>query len=114
REQVRQPRGQFGRNLSEGHEVPGARGTLNLERIAVVVVIALQRFDQQVIDREPDRATPVRASAEQVCVRLARRVFDGVLRAVVVERERRVQVYTRQGPNSIRRQEFVLVQHVLE
>ena len=47
------------------------------EVVAVVVVELLERLDQQVVDREPDRAAPVRVAAEQSRPRLGRLVVDG-------------------------------------
>ena len=43
----------------------GAGRALDPEVVAVVVVELLQRLDQQVVDREPDRPAPVRVAAEQ-------------------------------------------------
>ena len=44
---------------------PGAGRQLDLEVVAVVVMEVLQRFDHEVVEREPDRPAPVRVSAEQ-------------------------------------------------
>ena len=49
---------------------------LDREVVAVVVVELLERLDDQVVDREPDRAAPVRVAAEQAAVRLGRLVLD--------------------------------------
>src|SRR4030095_8509999 len=42
-----------------------ARRERDLERVAVEVVELLQRLDQQVVDREPDGAAPVRVAPEE-------------------------------------------------
>ena len=49
----------------ERHAAARAGRALDLEVVAVVVVELLQRLDQQVVDREPDRAAPVGVAAEQ-------------------------------------------------
>src|SRR5579862_2892380 len=50
------------RDFSECAVGAGAGGTLDFERFTVEVVVALEGFDQQVIEREPDRATPIRVA----------------------------------------------------
>ena len=52
--------------------LPEPVGHSTCERVAVEVVVALQRLDQQVVDGEPDRPAPVRVAAEQAGVGLAR------------------------------------------
>ena len=42
-----------------------AGGALDFEIVAQVVVELLQRLDQQIIHRKPDRPAPVRIAAEQ-------------------------------------------------
>ena len=61
----RQPARQFRRHLPEVHHLPRAGRAFHLEIVAEVVVELLQRFDQQVVDREPDRPAPVGVAAEQ-------------------------------------------------
>src|SRR5438477_12771868 len=46
-------------DLLERHHVSGAGWTLNFERFAVEEVITLERFDDEKIDREPNRSAPV-------------------------------------------------------
>ena len=41
------------------HAYARARRTLDGERIAIKVVVAFKRLEQQVIDREPDRTAPI-------------------------------------------------------
>ena len=61
------------RDLREVHEDARAGGALDAQVVAVEVVVALQRLDEQVVDGEPDRAAPVRVAAEEAGRRLARR-----------------------------------------
>ncbi len=58
--------------------LPDPVGHSTLEAVAVEVVVALQRLDQQVVEREPDRPAPVGVAAEEPRSRLARLVVDAV------------------------------------
>ncbi len=53
---------------------PPARAgrALDQQRVAVEVVVALERLDEQVVQREPHRPAPVRVAAEEARVGLAR------------------------------------------
>jgi hypothetical protein len=53
---------------------------------------AADRLDEQVVDREPDRAAPVRISSEQAGRRFAGLVVDGVGASAEIDRERLVAV----------------------
>ena len=48
----------------------------------------LQRLDQQIVDREPDRPAPVGVAAEQAAVGLGRHVLDAQPMAAVIEHDR--------------------------
>ena len=50
-------------------------------------MVPFERFDDEVVDREPDRAAPVRVAAEHPTVTLARDIADFVMLATVVESE---------------------------
>src|SRR5687767_4435793 len=63
-EQDGEPPLQFLRHFAEVHPVAGARRALDLEGVAVVVVVALEGFDEQEVGGEPDRAAPVGVAAE--------------------------------------------------
>jgi len=52
---MREPPGNFRGYLPEIGFVAGIGGALPLEIFAIVVMIFLQGFDQQIIDRKPDR-----------------------------------------------------------
>src|SRR6202022_1791829 len=54
-----QPIGKFVRDFFEVHELPGAGWTFHFEIVAVVVMKLLKRFDQQIVDWEPDWTAPV-------------------------------------------------------
>jgi hypothetical protein len=73
---VRQPdRDEPGRevpgDVTEPHPDAGPGRVLDGEVGAERLVPAHQRLDEQVVDREPDRAAPVRVAAEQAGRRLA-------------------------------------------
>src|SRR5262245_32207223 len=51
--------GKFVRDLLQGYEISGAGRTFHFEIVAVVMVKLLERFDQEIVDWEPDRAAPV-------------------------------------------------------
>ena len=61
---------------------------LDLKLVAVEVVVALQRLDQQKVDREPDRPAPVGVAAEQAGVRFAGHVVHPIRLAHDVETDR--------------------------
>ena len=62
--------------------VPRARRALHLEIFAKIMVKLLQRFDQQIVHRKPDRPPPVRISAEQTGRRFGRLVVHAACCAV--------------------------------
>src|SRR2546428_13801993 len=52
-------------DLLQVHPPARADGALDAQTVTVEVVIALQRLDQQVVQREPDRPAPVGVAAEK-------------------------------------------------
>ena len=82
-------RGQVRRDVpqAQAHARPGR--VLDGERLAERLVPAQQRLDEQVVDREPHRAAPVRVAAEQVVRGLAGLVVDGRGDALDLDPERR-------------------------
>ena len=71
----------------------------------------LQRFDQQVVHREPDRTAPVRVAAEQTAGRLGRLVVHAVLGLAEREHVWMLGVVARDRADAVGREELVLVQH---
>ena len=82
---------------------PVGYSTVNV--VAERLVPAQHRLDEQVVDREPDRAAPVGVAAEQVVRRLAGLVVDRREVALDLDPERLVAVPARQGPQPVRREE---------
>src|SRR5712691_1578121 len=113
-EYVRHTARHFSRYLPKGHHISGSGWALNLEVVAQIVMKLLKRLDEQVVDREPNGATPVGVAPKQSRRRLAGLIVDAVLHALRRKLVRIVTVKLRQGPNAIRREELALVQHELE
>src|SRR5215469_12351620 len=63
-EDALEARGQLAAHLEEIHEFSGARGTLDLEIVAVVQVVLDERAQDQDVHRHPDRTAPVGIAAE--------------------------------------------------
>src|SRR5262249_7582700 len=83
---TRQAARQLGGDLPQAHHPSGAGGTLNGERVTEEMVELRQRLNDQIVHREPDRATPVRVAAEQRAARLRRFVVNAMLDAMDIER----------------------------
>src|SRR5262245_60226854 len=64
-EDARKAPRQLAGHIPERQELSGSRRELGLELAAVEVVEALERFHDEEIHREPDRAPPVRVAAEE-------------------------------------------------
>src|SRR5262245_53226940 len=84
---------------------------LDGEVVTVVVMKLLQRLDDQVIDREPDRSAPVRIAAEEARPRFGRFVVDRVELAAGGKDVRLIQMLARERSYAIRRQELRFVEH---
>src|SRR5438445_12029607 len=67
-ENTRQPASELLCYLEQGHVFPRARGTFDLEVIAVVLVEVQQTPDQYTIHRHPDRTAPVGIAHEHTGV----------------------------------------------
>lgn len=60
----------------------------NLERVAVKVVVASESLYQQPIAGQPDRPAPITVATEEIALRFARVVVNGIRFSIVAERER--------------------------
>src|SRR5438093_9353084 len=74
----------------------------------------LESLDDEKIDREPDRATPVRVAAEESGGRLARLVADLVYRAVQLQTVRMLQVVSADSADAVVAQKLRGIEHALE
>src|SRR6516162_207999 len=52
------------RTTVQGHELTRTSWAFHLKIVAIVIMKFLQRFDEQVINRHPNRSAPVRITAE--------------------------------------------------
>src|ERR1700676_2265844 len=64
------------RNFPQRRHMPRAGWKFDSEIVAVIEVEVLQRFDDQEIDREPDRTSPIRVAAEESDAAFGRVVVD--------------------------------------
>ena len=109
-----QPPRQLFCHLPESRLTLGAGRQGNQQAITIKVVQLLQRLNEQVIDWEPDRPTPVGIPAEQRGAGLSRLVVHTVGGAVHREDIRLRLMKPGEGSNAIGRQEFCLVQHITQ
>lgn len=72
--QMLQPVLDFLGDVAQVHEVTASRGTFDLEIVSVEEEEALERLDQQEVDTQPDRSSPVAITTEKAAVRVSRNV----------------------------------------
>src|SRR5437762_13904904 len=102
------PARQFARYLPQVHHLSRSSRELDLEVVAEVVVKFLQRLDEQVVRREPDRSSPIGIAAKQPCRRFARLIVHAVLITVHMQGIRIVAEELRQRTNAVRREKLTL------
>ena len=94
--------------------MPRSGGKLDQETLTVEMIIGLERLDDHVVDRHPDRSTPVGVAAEHGCPPLARLVVhrvDGAVHRVGVGV---LLVVLGDRTDPVGREELLLVEHVPE
>src|ERR1043166_8400929 len=91
--QPAQSRVQFVRDLTQIFELAGPRRTFHPQAVAVKMVIPLERLDQQIINRHPDRAAPVGIAAKQARARFTGLVTDPIFVAIGLQHERMFAVH---------------------
>src|SRR5207248_11567334 len=89
-------------NIPQIHSLSRAGWKLHLKGVPGEVVKLLQGFNQQKIDRKPDRPAPVGISAEQAGCRFRRLVIDALLIAVDRQTVRVLVVIARQRAHAVR------------
>ncbi len=89
-------------------------GAFDLERISVVLVEALERFDEQEVNADPNGTTPVRVTTEHGTVRITGPVTDTKVFTANVDVEGVLLVVFAERTNTVRREELVLVKHTFE
>src|SRR2546426_4286005 len=105
---------QLGRDLVDGVIATGSRGTLDPEIVAVVVMELLQRLDDQVVDRHPDRPAPIRVAAKESRRGLAWLILDCKALAVPLQHVRTLLVVSRERTNTVVGQKLRFVEHPAE
>src|SRR5580698_3053802 len=98
----RQPAGELGRYFPQRQHFPTSGRELNLKIVPQIVMKLLERFNQQIVQWEPHRSSPVGVSAEQPGGRFARFVVDAVLCAICADYVRMLAMKLRQGTNAVR------------
>ena len=82
--------------------------------VTVEVVIAFQGFNQQEVDRKPNRATPIGIAPEHAAVRLTGNVFHAMLHLSGRKNKRPFLMDSGQSANAVGRKEFPFIQDVSE
>ena len=101
-------------NLPEIRQLTRARGTFDFIIVAQKEVKLLQRLDKQVIDRQPNRSTPIGIAAEQSRTRFRRFVVDSIFRAVDRHFIRMIRMITGQSANAEWRQKLLFIEHIAQ
>ena len=68
----------FLRDFFQGQHLSGTDWAFHFKTFTKEKVITLERFDDEEVDREPNRAAPVRIAAEKVTRSLARDIIDPI------------------------------------
>src|ERR1700675_3373770 len=99
---VGHPARQFTRHFPQRLHVSRSGRELDFEIVTEIVVELLQRFDQEKIHREPDRAAPVRIASEYSGRRFAWLIVHSVFGSVDVEYVRVFAMKPRQCTDPVR------------
>ena len=98
----------------EGQLVAAARRVLEGQLVAEEPVVALERADEQVVEGEPQRTSPVGVAAEHGRRRLGWLVVDRCAEAVDAKLVGVLAMVCRQRAQPVRGQELVLVEELVE
>ena len=102
---------QFTRDLSQAQVLPRVGWALHFEVIAVIPVELVEGFDDEIVDRHPNRPAPIGVSTEQIGCRFSGNIADAEDMPRVLEGVRGLFVEFRYGANAVIREELRLVQH---
>ena len=106
-----QPALQLQAHLPQVQAAAGAGRALHLEFVAEEVMELLKRLDDQEVDREPDRTSPVGVAAKQPGLRLRRLIVDLVFSSVEPQRVGMIPMVTGERADPVRREKLRFVQH---
>lgn len=101
-------------HLAEIFQNTRTRRALDLEIITVKKMVTFKGLKNQIIDRKPNRTSPIGITAEQIGVTLARYIVDTIFLALGAEDVRSGRVNFRNGANSVRRKKFIFVQKIFQ
>src|SRR6266404_2885152 len=107
-----QAAGYLRRNFPQILFLSGTGGKLHLKFVAKEVVELLQRLDQEIVHRKPDRPAPVRVSTKNSGGRLSRLVVNLTSRSIDLEHERVFAMKLRKGADPIFGEKLRFVEHV--
>src|SRR5690348_1035964 len=102
-----EPARDLGGHFPQSHVNARAGGTLHFEIVSQVVMEFLERFDQEIVDREPDGPAPIRVATEKSGAGLRRLVVNAILHSIDRKAIGIVLVNAREGSQAERREEFV-------
>ena len=111
---AREPARKLLRDFLECEHFSRTYWTLYFQLIAIEMVVAFERFDEQVIDRKPDRAAPVRVAAEKVAGAFAGHVIHAMFLVPRSEDVGFVAMDARDRAQSVGREKFVFIEHVAQ
>jgi hypothetical protein len=100
--------------MIEMHEVTAACRTFDYKVVTVVLMEALQGFNEEKIGGEPDRATPVGIAAKHARMRIAGPVSNSKFFTIDSHGEGMVFVVLGKRTDTVIAQEFRFVQHPLQ
>ena len=109
-----QPSSKLMGHLAEIFQNTRTRRALDLEIITVKKMVTFKGLKNQIIDRKPNRTSPIGITAEQIGVTLARYIVDTIFLALGAEDVRSGRVNFRNGANSVRRKKFIFVQKIFQ
>ncbi len=98
----------------DGHVVSRSGRAFDLEVVAVIAVKAVERGDDEVVERQPDRTAPVRVAAELARRRLRGAVGDDAAMAVQREFVRLGCVPLGEGADAVGRKELGFVEQAAQ
>src|SRR5207302_4492004 len=100
---VRQAARKLMRHLREIHLPARADRALDRESLAVKVMVALERLDEEVVQRKPDRSSPVGVAPKEARIRFSWKVLDPELLALVVKDIGPAFMHARKGTETMGR-----------
>src|SRR5580658_3166200 len=113
-ENVNEAAGDFGRHFPEIYFASRSRREFHFEVLAVVMVVLLQGFDQEIVHREPDGAAPVGIAAKNAAGGFGGFVVYAVDVAIDLDFIGMIEVVARERANAIGRQKLGFVKHAAE